>query len=92
VGRGSIDVKGKWLIGGVRLKHVPPVVWGLYACVMANDVWFLTWRWDKPANNPGGPLASMGGWVMAWEVSTTTLPLVVSLIVLPLLIRCAKQK
>ena len=64
-----------------RWKQLPTIFWGivlLYACVLVNDIWFLAWRWDKPASNPGGPLASMGGWVMAWEVSTTTLPLAVT--------------
>ena len=45
----------------------------LFALSIVNAVAFNIWRWDKPLNNPGGPLAGMGFWPLAWEVSSTTL-------------------
>lgn len=34
-----------------------------------NMAVFTMWRWNKPLDNPGGPLASLGSWVVAWEIS-----------------------
>jgi len=45
----------------------------LFALSIVNAVAFNVWRWDKPLNNPGGPLKSMGFWPVAWEASSTIL-------------------
>lgn len=57
-------------------KRLPPLFWiGLTLGVIGllDGILFLIWRWNKPPNNPGGPLASMGAWVMVWEVSSHVL-------------------
>ncbi len=54
------------------MRQLPPLFWFgviLGICGLIDDAIFFFWRHDKPPGNPGGPLASMGGWVVTWEVS-----------------------
>ena len=59
-----------------KLKRLSPLFWiGLVVGLVGqiDGYMFLAWRWDKPINNPGGPLQSLGKGVVAWEVSGHTL-------------------
>jgi hypothetical protein len=67
------------------IRRVHPLFWiGVIIIVIGviDTVIFFVWRWDKPPDNPGGPLISMGGWVVGWEQSGGTLRLLGLLCVL----------